>query len=99
MTEGKTLSTWKRIIKHYIEDVNLKPSNIKKILKKTLDMVLKKGKKRRFYYLNIKTFNFFGQKSKKKMVMFFSVISYGITRLWHDSKYIFLMKNLKYIQY
>ena len=29
-----------------------------------------------------KTFDFFGQKSKKKIIMFFSVLLYGITPSW-----------------
>ena len=46
-----------------------------------------------------KTFDFFGQKSKKKIVMFFSVLSYGITLLQINFELkIIWMNNLDYGQ-
>ena len=80
VTEGITLLTWKRIIKHYIEDLFLKPSKIKKSLKnyKSGQNWQKFCQKNVFITKISKTFDFFGQKSKKN-VMFFSVLLYGIT--------------------
>ena len=74
----------RKISKHYIEDPIFKTLKIKKSVKKILKGVKNNQKivKKMFFSNKIsKTFDFFGQKSKKKVVMFFSVLLYGITQL------------------
>ena len=81
MTEGITLLTYKRKIKHYIEDLiskNFKNKNKNFKNSKSGQKSPKFGFKKCFYYLNIIFFTF----RSKKMVMFFSVLSYGTTLWW-----------------
>ena len=78
MTDGITLLTEKRIIKHYIEDLIFK--SYKKFKNLIFFKVVENNKKivkKLFIYKISKTFDFFGL---KKIIMFFSVLLYGITQ-------------------
>ena len=76
MTEGITLLTWRRIIKHYIEDLIFKTfKKLKKNLKNILKVVKNNQnlvKKNVLITKILKSFSFFGQQSKQKKWSCFS---------------------------
>ena len=87
MKEVMILLTWKKIIKHYIEDLIFETSKKLNFLNffKNWSKITKKISKKCFYYLNIKYFRFFWSKFPKKIFVPLSLVCYGITQLAHTN--------------